>query len=573
MTIHRRHWLNGTGLVAASVPLGRPGTAKASPWGASAAEEDIFTRMVKGSDSSVPKLLSRQEQRPGHRWLGGWADDFGIHSPMGTSGLIRTLAAVYLSAESGWYRRKDLVPRMEQAVKYLLAAQHGDGTIDLYTTNFHSPPDTAFAVEPLCDAVAVIRKFGGPELKPLAELLGRFLAGAARALCSGGIHTPNHRWVVCASLARIHDLYPQECLTARIDDWLGEGIDIDGDGQYTERSTTIYSPVVDRSFLALARLRNRPELLEPVRRNLEMTLFYLHADGEVATEGSRRQDQFQRGTLAGYYLPYRSLALSDRNGRFAATAKKIEEKSGESLSGYLAQFMAHPELRKSLPDSAPLPEDFFRHFSHSGLVRIRRGPVSATVLANNPTLLTFRKGAAVLEALRLASAFFGKGQFVSPTMEIAGNEMRLSQQLEGPYYQPLPPAYRRRDGDWFQMDRSRRPQSEVQKLDTVLIVREKDGRLEMDLEILGCERVPVAVEFCFRKGGELSGVVPVSGVADAFLLEKGMGRYRAEGQEIMFGEGQADHGWTLLRGALPKPNALSVYLTGFTPFRKRLTLA
>jgi len=538
-----------------------------------ASSEDIYSRLVKASDAAIPVYLEHQEQRPGHRWRGAWVDEYGIHSPGGSTGFIRSLAAVYCAPESAWHQRKELIPRLELAVHYLLAAQHEDGTIDLYTTNFHSPPDTAFAVEPLCAAVAMLRKHGTQETERILAGLDHFLAGAARALRLGGIHTPNHRWEVCAALSLLHSLYPDERLVARIDNWLGEGVDLDGDGQFTERSTTIYSPVVDRAFLIMAVLLHRPKLLEVVRRNLEMTLFYLHADGEVATEGSRRQDQFQRGTLSGYYLPYRHLALLDKNKRFAAATRLIEAKSGNGLAGYLSHFMIHPELREALPEDAPLPDDFARFFSHSELVRIRRGPVSATILANNATILSFHKGGAALEALRIASAFFGKGQFVSPSLEGNGNEYILSQHLEGPYYQPMPSEYRRSDGNWLKMDRALRPPSEVQRLDQVVKIKESQGRLAIHIDIRGCERVPVAIELSFRKGGELQGAIPVQGLADAFLLEKGQGRYRAEGQEIEFGEGQAEHRWTQLRGALPKPDALCVYLTGFTPFQKRLLIS
>ena len=41
---------------------------------------------------------------------------------------------------------------------------------------------------------------------------------------------------------------------------------------------------------------------------------------------------------------------------------------------------------------------------------------------------------------------------------------------------------------------------------------------------------------------------------------------------IEFGPGRSEHSWTQLRGALPKLQGDSVYLTGFTPFEFRLVL-
>ena len=241
---------------------------------------------------------------------------------------------------------------------------------------------------------------------------------------------------------------------SRIDAWLAEGIDIDADGQFSERSTSVYSPTCDRALLTVARFLGRDALLEPVRRNLEMTLFYLHADGDVATEASRRQDQYRRGSPAGYHLPYRSLALRDGNGRFAAAARLIEAKEGDALAGNLIHFLDDPSLREPLPSSAPLPDDFARPFPGSDLVRIRRGAVSATVLGGNSCVLSFRKGAAALEAVRLASAFFGKGQFVAERLAVEGNGAYvLTQSLTGPYYQPLPSEARHADGAWDPGDR------------------------------------------------------------------------------------------------------------------------
>jgi hypothetical protein len=572
----RRDFLNTAGLISISSVFGYGESNEDGPVTkgtiSKEGENDLYRRAVKAGDEAVPRYLGQQEQRPGHPWLGGYVDEYGVHTVGGTAGLLRMAGTAYCTPESSWYRRKELLPRLGEAARYLLNAQNQDGTIDLYVTNFHSTPDTAFVVEPLCYLMALLRRDGSPELKPLMADLDRFLTRAADALRVGGVHTPNHRWVVCGALALLHRLNPDKRLVERMEDWLGEGIDIDPDGQYTERSTSIYSPHVDRVLLIVSDVLQRPELLDPIRRNLEMNLFYLHADGEVVTEASSRQDQFTRGSLTGYYIPYRTLAIKDNNGRFASAARLIEEKIGNGITAHLTQFQLQPELLSPLPAGLPLPSDYVKHFPFSDLARIRHGATSATILAKNASFFSFHKGSAVLESIRMAQAFFGKGQFLSPVLQRQDNRFILQQSLEGQYYQPMPKEYRRPDGNWFKMDRGLRPLSEVQKSDTKVTIREEKGEFHIQIDIQGCERVPVAIGFYFRRGGKLQGVVPVKGVADAYLLEKGMGTYSFGDQTIEFGSGQADHSYVLVRGEQPKPDALSVYLTGFTPFQKSITI-
>src|SRR5690606_31143910 len=137
------------------------------------------------------------------------------------------------------------------------------------------------------------------------------------------------------------------------------------------KSTTVYSPIVDRALITVARLLERPWLFEPVRRNLEMTLYYVHPDGEVVTEASTRQDRYQRGSMGRYYYSYRYLALRDGNGRFAAMARQIEDTAPGRLAGELSSFLADPTLQGPLPASAPLPTDYGKVFAHSSLARIR----------------------------------------------------------------------------------------------------------------------------------------------------------------------------------------------------------
>ncbi|HYD85693.1 MAG TPA: hypothetical protein VEA63_16610 [Opitutus sp.] len=285
--------------------------------------------------------------------------------------------------------------------------------------------------------------------------------------------------------------------------------------------------------------------------------------------------------MARYYYSYRTLARLDGDGRFAAMTAQIERNAEPQLTGELLTFLAEPEFNEDLPAEQPLPTDYAKVFAYSHLARIRRGSISGTVLAQNSTLFSFRKGAAALEAVRFASAFFGKGQFVGERLEVRDGSYHLEQKLTGPYFQPLS-ADQIAHGEQVRMapngtlavdGRAARAQSNIQQLVSRITVSEDRGRFRLIFDISGTEGVPVALELAFRRGGRFEGVEPVDDVADAFLLKSGKGRYTAGADTITFGTGHADHTWTQLRGALPKWDGQCVYLTGSTPFQLNLEIS
>ncbi len=566
--MHRRDFLALSGLGLGNTVLG----CCVGPRISQSQHSSLVAQMIAQNDASIPDLLERQQLDPSHRWFGGIVNSYGLYFAGSGSAFLRDLAIAYLSPESRYHSSAALAERMAMAAKYMLAAQHNDGTIDLLTTNFHSTPDTGFILEWMCATAGLLKRAQHqPELSAVIRDLDAFIERGALGLVTGGIHTPNHRWVVCMALARANSLHPDPLYVARADEWLSENIDIDPDGQFTERSSSIYSPLTDRCLITVARLLDRPALLEPVRRNLEMTMYYVHADGEVATEGSKRQDQYRRGSLSQYYYPYRYMALHDNDGRFAAMARWIEHTAAGRLGSNLAYFLEDESLQRELPASAELPTSYQRHFAHSDLVRIRRSDVSTTILADNPTCLSFHKGSAAI-VVRFASAFFGKGQFVGTALRKQGSSWVMHQDLTGPYYQPMPEQHRSPDGNWHAMPRDLRPQSEVQQLHSELRIREADGGLVLEFDIRGTADVPVAIELGFRPGGQLEGVTPIAGSESAFLLASDEGRFRFGDDVITFGPGRADHQWTQLRGALPKLASDCVYLTANTPLRATLRL-
>jgi hypothetical protein len=519
------------------------------------------TRAVAHNDRAAARLIDAQVADPSDRHSGSVPDEHGLHQAWSASGVIETLTAAFVHARSRFHADRAVFERIRLAARFLERSQGPQGNIDLLISNFNSPPDTAFVVHGVAAAAAIARRHGAPEI---AGLLGPFLEKAGGGMAVGGIHTPNHRWVVCSALAQVNELSPDPRYVRRIDEWLAEGIDIDADGQFTERSTLTYNTVVTRALVVMAAKLKRPALLEPVRQNLRALMYLLHGDGEVVTEISRRQDQYTRGGIAGYWFPLTYLAAADGDGQFAAMA---QEAAVEGVR--LASLLEYPELSAPLAPARPLPQDYEKPFPEVGIVRIRRNRLSATVmLGGSSRLLTLRYGGAVMEGVRFATSFFGKAQFVPESAEARRGTYHLRQMLEAPYYQPL--AQKVTTKTWAST-RPERTQSEICRLEQSAEITERAAGFQVRVRAHGTAGVPLAIEIGFREGGRFEGCREIPGTPGSFLLERDTGLYIAGGSRIRFGPGSAPHAYVQLRGAEPKLPAQSVYITGYTPFDRTLT--
>jgi hypothetical protein len=552
----RRDVLAILGATSAAAAVDRTGSAHTQ------APTSPLDSALARNDAAVRALLDNQITDAASPWRGCVPDQVGLHTAGSASGTTETLTASFIHPRSRFHADNALVERIRLAAGFLERAQSPQGNIDLLTTNFNSPPDTGFVVHNVATAAAIARRHGHEEI---ARILQPFLTKAGAGMAAGGVHTPNHRWVITSALAQVNQLYPDARYVRRIDEWLAEGIDIDDDGQFTERSTLVYNIVTDRALIVMAAKLRRPELLDPVRRNLNALQYLLHADGEVVSEISRRQDQFTRGTVAGYWFSLTYMAVRDQDGQLSALAD-----AAGSAGARLSALLEYPELSQPLPSPRPLPDNFERAFDEIGIARIRRGPLSATlVLGGSSRFLTLRYGDAVMEGVRFATSFFGKGQFIPETATKRAAAYEFRQSLEGPYYQPLREKITARTWD---ESRRRRSQSEVCRLEQSADVTEVANGFRVRLRADGTRGVPVAVELSFRDGGTLDGCRPIPDMSGTFVLEQGRGTYRAGRHEIRFGPGDAPHRYTQLRGAEARLPGLSVYITGYTPFDRTISL-
>ena len=537
---------------------------------------------------------------------------------------LSALAASYTSAVSRFHHDARLLPALHRLVEMMQENQLPDGLYD--SGNLDSPPDSAFILETLCQAQRQLVDDASPTTIALREQLRTVILNTAEGVRTGGIHTPNHRWHVCAALAHVHRLYPDAKWVARIDDWLGEGIDLDTDGQYAERSPHYTAEVVNPALVTLALLLDRPALLEPVRRSLEAQLYLLEPDGELETVASRRQDQRAgpREYIWSHYMSYRLLAVRDGNGVFAAVARWIERDflantmATRSPNAPLAQWLDFAELARELPASTALPETYTRVFPGMALARVRRESTSATIyggsdaptglglgsgLATNPTFFKFRKGAAVLESVRMTPAFFSTGFFYSNGLHAAEGRYQLQQTVNVPYHLPLPAAYRNAQGDYklsddgryfSKLDFEHRPK-QFRTLRSTVAIAERHAGFDLEFAVDGPAGVLVTVELTFRRDGKLEGVAALPETidprgtragataaeerAESFILARGMGKFTAGADTIEFGPGTSagapgrmeGEDYTWINGHL-RTQGQRVYLTGATPFRYTLTI-
>ena len=538
-------------------------------------KKELLSELVKLNDNGIPGSLNNQWIAKESQYYGAVFDGDSVVTPMGTAQFIQNLMCAYVSPDSKFYKSKEILQRMSLASRGLLNLQHEDGTIDLIATNFHSTPDLGFTIYPLALAYSIMLKNNKLEYGELPSNMKKYLLNAGRALCVGGIHTPNHRWVVSGALAWINTFFPDTVYRARVNQWLAEKVDIDPDGQYNERSTSGYTPITNRSLLEMAKRMNIGYLYEDVRKNLNMTFYFVHSNGEIATESSNRQDKYHISNMANYYLAYNYMALHDKDSRFAGMVRYIEETVPVAdLLYMLPYFLEDTSVMQKLPDPAPIPTSYHKDFKYSDMTRIRQDNTDMSIITNNTTFFTFFKGKAALEAVRLSSSFFGKGQFQSQKMEQDGDTYILSSTIEGPYYQPLQKEKIPAEGEaWGKVPRTERTQSNVQTLKTKIYITENNGKATIKISMDGPANLPVTLELGFRSGGKLTNVDTKQAISNAFLVRNGeYATYRNGDDSIKIGPGICRHKWIQLRGALPKLQADCLYFTNYAPCEFEFTI-
>ena len=617
----RRHFIATVGVASAAVAAS---AVLEENWAHAEPRRDPDKRPPAVVDDRFLDTLTRINDLQVPTTLAGYQGQINaLASPRALAQSAMRLVSAYANPRGANHHAPTLLGPIATLLRALAERQNPSGLYDI--GNLDSPPDTSFVIADLGLSYVVLADDDQPATAAIRSQYAAIMRRSGTALAEGGVHTPNHRWEIGKALAHLNHLWPSRRLKARINDWLGEGVDQDPEGEYSERSPNYASEVTNKSLLTIARYADLPKLRSNVRRNLQLTLYRIQPNGEVETVQSRRQDQTGIQDIWKYLTHYRELAIRDRDGRFAAVAAQILDRvaadpaafatSGYSVGEFLTEALAYPDITAALPTSTPLPTTYTRTSKGSQLVNLRRGSTTAVVfggtdwhnkrvdsegrstsireiasgLSTNPTFFKLRKGGAILDSVRLSPRFFSTGHFRSDGVTGTRGGWRLSDEVAVAYHLPLPQRHRRSDGAYVlgsegrfysKMDFPHRAKDEKVLETTILITEVGNGGFDLAFDLDG-PPTSLTIELCFRSGGTLAGVVPAGGDGN-FQLVEGEGSYTVGGDTITFGPGTGsgirqpiamDPGekYTYLGGNLI-PNGQRVYLTGLVPFRYTLRL-
>jgi hypothetical protein len=476
---------------------------------------------------------------------------------------------------------KTLLHRMNLTADYLLRVQRPSGLIDLRSTNYDSPPDTAFAVQLLCALLELGR--GQSVLKEVLDKVEIFVRRAAPGIMHGGFHTPNHRWVIVGALAQTGRLFPDIDVRDAIRAYLAEGIDIDDEGTYLERSVGVYDAVTNRSLLLFAdNWHDSGEIAmarEAVRRNLTFNLHLLHADGTAETGLSHRQDYGIREVPTPLIAPYLHSAAVLPNPQFVRAAQWIWEKAQGRHVGNLA-WQAYTLLKfgEPQPSPAPLPDNFVKHYPINAVWRSRRGPISATAFGGVTRLMTLVYGAAELNSLKISQTYFGVGWFIGDNMHAHDQTVVLrsegKQRPHRPGYElPLGRPAPREHWNEMNLEREWNP---LPPATSELSITAMPGGFDLHYRTLdGLDQVAAQIALDFPAGGwwETDDTLVQTQPGQAIFLRRGAGRMRFGDDVIEISAGAFAHHYAAMRHAEPPlPGMCRVLLTFVTPVDHRFSL-
>ncbi len=536
-----------------------------------------YEPILSGIERRVRALYARQVMDESRPEQGAFISEI-LGCPAATHGAhahdLACACYVFMAEETSLKGDEELFDRICRGISFQRRWQRPSGLIDGVVSNYESPNAAAFTVQLLAPVVEVARtkaETGDERAARIAQALGEYVQTAAQAIIGRGFHTPNHRWVICSALAQAMTLFPDLPALGYIESILAETVDINEDGQFYERSTGIYNSASDRSLRFMADHLKRPELLDPVRKNLDMMVRLFHSDWTVVTDMSGRQDRGQRIVPVKIADLFFDMAQRDGNGVWATVADRLVDSAPGDLDfvWLIHPFMANPAYRHETLNREIPPDGFSTVFLASRLWRVKRGPLSATAMGGNSTSFAVRYGEVNLRAVKIFETYYNTSKFETDTFEAFENGVRMvhrgdtkrQRNCDLPLGRPVP-------FDDFYAVQAERKHWALSPFDILLDIREVQRGFDLHLKTEGAlDRIAFQIECCFEGPGEweTDGQVIQVNNGQTAILKSGYGIFHRRECGIRIGPGGIAHRMWQMRGSEPEPDSFRVLVTLETP--------
>lgn len=455
-------------------------------------------------DGRIERLMARQVLEESSGDYGGFMED-DLHVESRQCGFdLSALACGYVTKDSAHYLSERVKAALTAALAYLRAHQRPGGCVDLLSCNVASAPDTAFMINAVLNAWWLLERCEDARAAWLRPALLRLIDSAASGIAAGGFHTPNHRWAIAACLLHCAKITGRRELEARARTYLREGLDINEDGEFAERSAGNYNQVNDDQMLRLYMATGDRTFLHAAEKNLEMMYCYIDPDGSVFTNNSTRQDMGKKIYLDTYYPLYLMAGYFLGREDFGAMAEWIYRdcrRRGTWPDG-VEWLLLLPQM-DGFGAQTPFEPPFLRYdrlFEHSDIARVRRGDFSLTLMRGKPNFLYFQSGALPLY-MAIYQNLCDQRNFVPETLERTERGFRLSGRAPVWYYQPF--DQKPQTSDWWRMDNAARERLTAEGLHTLVEAELTEEGVRLHIRTQGVDRLPVRVEIGLLPGGRI----------------------------------------------------------------------
>lgn len=548
----------------------------------------LYLNTLRFFENSYRPLMSRMILDPNHPHYGRAIIENGLFEPGSALGHIFNMIALYNCPESEFFKSEQLLNYIRAICIGAKDGIHEDGTNDLVISNYHQAE--FFGAPSICTAYRIMAALPNKTEaeKEVTEMIYDLAERTSYGLLASGFHTPNHRWVHTAALFHAYN-------TLRVKDerflilakkYLAEKIDIDENGEFSERSAGMYSAISDRALCDIAVQGNMPELFDHVKKNLLLVYRFIEKGNLIFTQNSRRKDKGEVGSDTLFdFDRYHDICLTAYSATHDITFLQILQSALDKRTlptrPYVAirPFMEFPELRTLEVDFSKLPpleEDFHAFYPKSGIVRAKENGVVYSLLSRNPNFFHITVGEISISA-RMCSSFFAKAQFLPDEIEQIGEKQyRMKFHTWADYKLPfdVPPEG---SEDYWSMDFKSRPG--ISRCDygyTVDFTFTEKG-LKIHVVTDGTEKVPFKLEIAVTPGVYVrAGNAMTVGNAGNFMCasEGDIELRNYAGDMITIKGAFAKHFFHKdMRGSIPSPsNKYLLYFTDYSPVDRTLEI-